>query len=68
MRAYCGHCHDGFDANSGTIRELFWTAVALVARLWLAVALEMLRRSGPEWKREAEPKGRASIPIANDNG
>jgi len=74
MTIWCSHGHCRFENGVRHIGMVFWAAVALAASFWLLLAMEMLRRSrtrsGAEWKRDAEPEGRAPIyppAIASDN-
>lgn len=68
MNGCCSHCHARLDGASRDILRLFWALVATVAGMWLVLAMEMLRRSHPQWEHERHASEELSATIANDNG
>ncbi|MCQ1764537.1 hypothetical protein NOJ28_03255 [Neorhizobium galegae] len=68
MNGCCSHCHARFDGTSRDILRLFWALVATVAGMWLVLAMEMLRRSHPQWEHERHANEELPAMIANDNG
>ena len=68
MNGCCSHCHARLDGFLRDIGRLFWALVATVAGMWLILAMEMLRRSRPQWDREQPANEELSAMIAADNG
>ena len=67
MNGCCSHCHARFDGALRDILRLFWALVATVAGMWLILAMEMLRRSRPQWEPEPHANEELSAMIGNDN-
>ncbi|CDZ60978.1 hypothetical protein [Neorhizobium galegae] len=68
MNGCCSHCHARVDGFLGDIGRLFWALVATVAGMWLILAMEMLRRSRPQWEHEQHANEELSAMIANGHG